>query len=828
MSPQDSRFSLRLAVAAGLLGWQMNAAAADADPDTSFSGDGLYVHAQGAFGNQVIVLNGMTVDAEGRILVVGEAATDSSGTNYTSFIARFLANGTPDPDFGENGSIVENVDTNLRDVASEVLVQNDGKIVMAGQTTPGNSGQTGNFYVVRYLENGDLDASFASGGGIVINYTNANEALLGMALRADGRIVLAGSTNSDGAVNSIFVQLTANGALDPSFGGGDGLIVHALNTTDTDLPSGIDLTADGKIVFTGNHGSSTATNTLVGRLNADGSLDTTFAAGIGYKVITTLNSNLRDFGDEVVVLPDGSMVVAVTVDTSVSNRASLGALKLSSNGTIDSEFGDNGVRLIAPDTGTDISIFNASEILRDPSDRLLLIGAQAQMSDEQPGGFLSQSTKAVIARLTADGELDNSFDGEDGITRQTLTAVSVYPRVSTLQGDGKLLIAGRARAPITGGDYSSMMLARFAGDTAAIDVTPEPFDLGSVSDVELSSVQQSSLVTITGLSDGVQVPLRISNGEYQLDSGSYTSTSAWVSNGAQIRVRHTASALGSSTTETVLSVGGLSVPFNGGNLQGDVVSASFTSTTRNVDTTPAAFSFTSVSDTALDSWVISNTITVSEISYATPISISNGEYSIDCGTSFTSNAGTVEDGDTVCVRQRTASTTSTSKTTTLTIGTVSADFVTTTTSSVDTSPDDFSFTAQTNVARVATITSNTITVTGINAPTPISVSGSGGYSIGCTETTVNTAGTISAGDTVCLRHLASSNYASQVSTTLTIGGKTATFTSTTVSANVSDDSDSGGGGGSVGLMLLAVLAMTGLLRQRMTKRMAAGPLREQA
>ena len=806
--------SLRLTIAAMLLGPHLNALAADADADTSFSSDGLYVNAQGAFGTQVIVLNGMTVDADGRILVVGEAATDSSGSDYSSFIARFLSDGTPDPDFDGDGSIVQNVDT-LRDVASEVLVQNDGKIIMAGHTTPSDTQPNqGNLYVVRYLENGELDEDFANGGGIVINYGNANEQLLGMALRADGRIVLAGSTNTDGAVNSIFVQLTAEGDLDPSFGGGDGLIVHAIHATDTDLPSGIDLAPDGKLVFTGSYGSSTSTNTMVGRLNTDGSLDTTFAAGIGYTVVNSLNSNLRDFGDELVILPDGSIVVAVTVDTTTSNRASLGALKLTSAGAIDSNFGDNGLNLIAPEAGSDISIFNASEILRDPSDRLLLVGAQAQMSDEQPGGFLSQSTKAVIARLTADGELDDSFDGEDGITWQTLGIVSVYPRTSTLQADGKLLIAGRARAPITGGDYSSMMLARFAGNTAAIDVTPDAFSLGSVTDVAPSSVQQSNAITIAGLSDGVQVPLRISNGEYRLDDGSYTSASAWVGNGAQIQVRHTAAALGSTVTETSLSIGGLSVPFNGGNLQGEIVSATFTSTTQNVDTTPDAFSFTSASDVALDAWVTSDAVTITGINFTTPVTISNGEYSIGCSASFTSSAGTVEAGATLCVRQRSAATTSTSKTTTLTVGTASADFVTTTTASVDTSPDDFSFNAQTNVARVATITSNTVTITGINAPTAISVSGSGGYSIGCTETFVDTAGTISAGETVCLRHIASPNYASQVTTTLTIGGKSATFTSTTVSASTSGGSGGGGGGGSNGIPLLLLLGFGYWLRAR--------------
>src|SRR5688572_10144276 len=86
----------------------------------------------------------------------------------------------------------------------------------------------------------------------------------------------------------------------------------------------------------------------------------------------------------------------------------------------------------------------------------------------------------------------------------------------------------------------------------------------------------------------------------------------------------------------------------------------------------------------------------------------------------------------------------------------------------DTTPDSFSFTAQTSVARGATATSNAITVAGITAPAAIAVSG-GEYSINGGAYT-GSAGTISNGQTVTLRLTASSSYATTTSATLTIGG----------------------------------------------------------
>ena len=132
-------------------------------------------------------------------------------------------------------------------------------------------------------------------------------------------------------------------------------------------------------------------------------------------------------------------------------------------------------------------------------------------------------------------------------------------------------------------------------------------------------------------------------------------------------MRHTTASQYDTSVTTTLSIGG--------------VSANFTSTTIPADLTPDAFSFTAQTNLALNTLVNSNTFTVSGINGAAAISVTGGEYSVGCTTpAFTTAAGTVASGQTVCVRHTTSAQYSSSVTTTLTIGGVAASFVSTTAS----------------------------------------------------------------------------------------------------------------------------------------------------
>lgn len=102
------------------------------------------------------------------------------------------------------------------------------------------------------------------------------------------------------------------------------------------------------------------------------------------------------------------------------------------------------------------------------------------------------------------------------------------------------------------------------------------------------------------------------------------------------------------------------------------------------------------------------------------------------------------------------------------------------TTTPDTTPDTFAFVDLAAVATSTVIESNAITVAGINAATAISVTG-GEYSVngGAYATT---SGTVNAGDTVKVRHTSSASYSTSAHTTLTIGGVSDTFTTTTMVA----------------------------------------------
>lgn len=103
--------------------------------------------------------------------------------------------------------------------------------------------------------------------------------------------------------------------------------------------------------------------------------------------------------------------------------------------------------------------------------------------------------------------------------------------------------------------------------------------------------------------------------------------------------------------------------------------------------------------------------------------------------------------------------------------------------STDTTPNSFSFTDTSNVARSATQTSNTITVSGMSSGASATVSVSGGTYSKNSGSYTSSNGTATNGDTFRVRHTSSSSFSTATNTTLTIGGVSDTFTSTTLASD---------------------------------------------
>jgi len=200
-----------------------------------------------------------------------------------------------------------------------------------------------------------------------------------------------------------------------------------------------------------------------------------------------------------------------------------------------------------------------------------------------------------------------------------------------------------------------------------------------------------------------------------------------------------------------------------------------------VDTTPDAFAFTAVTDMDVDVPVYSNEVIVTGSEEEAGISIMGGDgaYSINGGM-YTSEDGTVYEGDTVVVRLTASRYNNTVVASDVTIGGLSSVFSVATGAAdlVDTIPDAFEF-SEVIDARLTTLTySNEITVTGFEGGAELSISGAGEYSVNGSVFTRNE-GMISAGDTVKVRLTSSTYFGTTVSTTMTIGGLPSVFSVST-------------------------------------------------
>ncbi len=398
-----------------------------------------------------------------------------------------------------------------------------------------------------------------------------------------------------------------------------------------------------------------------------------------------------------------------------------------------------------------------------------------------PTTFTAASTLAlapdIVTFFVATGGTPNP-SGDVAIARATsvsttsASATATWP--ATLSPGTYQIYALWTTAPTTAVQITSALSSVTV--VAAPDTTPDPFSFASQTNTALSSVITSAGVTITGFN--TNTPIAITNGEYSINGGPFTSATGILiaDTGARptVQVRHTSAATLGTNTVTTLTIGG--------------VSGTFTSTTASPDTTPAAFSFVNQTGVAQSTIIESNAAEIIEINAPTPISVTNGEYSID-GAAFTSVAGLLEPPTTakrvfVRVRHTSAAAPGTDTTTVLNIGGVTAAF-TSTTVGPDSTPDAFVFTPVFNVALNTAVESNVVTITGINTTTALRVTG-GEYSLNGGAYT-SAAARLNAGATVRVRHTSATTPGTDTTTTLTVGDFSSSFVSTTIGADTTPD-----------------------------------------
>jgi hypothetical protein len=212
-----------------------------------------------------------------------------------------------------------------------------------------------------------------------------------------------------------------------------------------------------------------------------------------------------------------------------------------------------------------------------------------------------------------------------------------------------------------------------------------------------------------------------------------------------------------------------------GDLDGDG-SGDACDATDDRDFTPEPFTFAERTGVLTNVFVTSEARTITGINMPAPVSIANGQYSINGGP-YTTAAGVISNGQTLRVRHVSASTSGTTTTSTIAVGTYETTFRSTTTN-VDGTPDAFSFATQTGVELNTVIESNVITPAGYNTAVAVVAGPGASYRIdGGAWTTAS--GTINPGQTLQTRHTSSSGTLAYTKTYLKVGGVTGYFTTRT-------------------------------------------------
>jgi uncharacterized delta-60 repeat protein len=401
------------------------APAADGDLDPTFGIGGMVTT---DIGRSTDIGNAVAVQADGKLVAVGTTYKNNDFSGEDFAITRYNTDGTLDPTFGRGGKVRTDF-PGLAAVPSSVVIQPDGKIVVAGGAFPLFT-FAGNFEVVRYNSNGTLDRTFGNGGIVTTNFPEGSYAN-DVALQADGKIIAAGtvfvdfiigeSSNTDFAL----ARYNTDGTADTTFGSGGQVMTDFVGVEDDAFS--VLIQPDGKIVAVGSANDPvTNYDFAAARYLSNGALDTTF--GAGGKVRTDFGDQNFDRARSAALQTDGKIVAAGFAISHGGGVQNFAVARYTSAGVLDTTFSNDGLTQI--DFGDCCQ--SANKVLLQSDGKIITVGyANTEDSDSD---FL-------LARLTTRGAIDTTF-GIGGKVRTSFGDLNGGANGAVLQPDGKIVAVG--------------------------------------------------------------------------------------------------------------------------------------------------------------------------------------------------------------------------------------------------------------------------------------------------------------------------------------------------------------------------------------------------
>lgn len=409
------------------------AVALPGDLDSSFDLDGRVTT---DFGQQDDYGYAVAIQPDGKILVLAQTDNDEFVTTYV--LLRYDSAGALDSTLDGDGVLVIG-----GMIPRDVAVQGDGKILLGGAVLIHSpDALSADFAVSRLDSTGSPDTTFSDDGIATADFGGRFDNATAIAVQADGKIVLTGSSRKTGdSPQQLGVaRFNDDGSPDMSFS--DDGMQRTKFSADPRGPTSVAVQLNGKVVIGWSVGSET-TDFGLARFKSDGTLDTTFSGDGKVRTSFLANNELYGLG----LQADGKIVAAGAAAGPSGGDFALARYKL--GGGLDPTFSKDGKLRTDFNGGEDDE---ARALLIQPNGRIVLAGFGA--------GFGSSSVFA-LARYRAGGKLDLSFSGNgkqltkfgSGDSRRSH---QIYD--AALQADGRIVATGLASSVLNQWDVG---LARY-------------------------------------------------------------------------------------------------------------------------------------------------------------------------------------------------------------------------------------------------------------------------------------------------------------------------------------------------------------------------------
>lgn len=289
--------------------------------DTSFGNNGSIIT---DFAKDFDFFGDLIPLSDGKLLLFGDSYVTNNSNQNGFTIIKYNEDGSFDNTFGIKGKVILSFDSYQNGMPTSAILQNDGKILIAGTTANYMRGA-----ITRLLPNGQLDIDFGFNGKMILESKEINKVLL----TPDQKIVLLGRTTTNFSVE----KLNTDGFYDTTFGN-NGIATLDDNNNFEVFTSG-EILSDGTIMCAGNSSNPNfnGNNVVLAKCNANGIFDASYGAKRINMPISSFNQNTSI--KELKVLPDNTLILLVQ-GVYMSSKARI--YKIDMNGNLIPSFASNG------------------------------------------------------------------------------------------------------------------------------------------------------------------------------------------------------------------------------------------------------------------------------------------------------------------------------------------------------------------------------------------------------------------------------------------------------------------------------------------------------